>query len=75
VQAVHTQIIQMGQERGEIRTDFPAGEMASVFRQTIFGTLLMWSLYGDASLSERMRTAFDICGQGWHHEIRRWRAA
>jgi len=64
VQAVHTQIIQMGQERGEIRTDFPAGEMASVFRQTIFGTLLMWSLYGDASLSERMRTAFDILWSG-----------
>ena len=64
VQAVHTQIIQMGQERGEIRTDVPAGEMASVFRQTIFGTLLMWSLYGDASLSERMRTAFDILWSG-----------
>jgi AcrR family transcriptional regulator len=64
VQALHTQIIQMGQERGEIRKDFPAGEMASVFRQTIFGTLLMWSLYGDASLTDRMRTAFDVLWLG-----------
>jgi AcrR family transcriptional regulator len=64
VQALHTQIIRMGQERGEIRTDFPASEMASVFRQTIFGTLLMWSLYGDASLTERIRTALDVLWSG-----------
>jgi len=64
VHGLHTQIIQMGQERGEIRKDFAAGEMASVFRQTIFGTLLMWSLYGDASLTERMRTAFDVLWSG-----------
>jgi AcrR family transcriptional regulator len=64
VHALHTQIIQMGQERGEVRTDFAASEMAGVFRQTIFGTLLMWSLYGDASLTERMRTAFDVLWSG-----------
>ena len=64
VQALHTQIIQMGQERGEIRKDFPAAEMAGVFRQTIFGTLLMWSLHGDANLTERMRTAFDVLWSG-----------
>jgi AcrR family transcriptional regulator len=64
VQALHTQIIEMGQQRGEIRTDFTASAMASVFRQTIFGTLLMWSLYGDASLSDRMRTAFDVLWTG-----------
>jgi AcrR family transcriptional regulator len=64
VQALHTQIIRMGQERGEIRTDFSASEMASVFRQTIFGTLLMWSLYGDASLTERIRTALDVLWSG-----------
>jgi AcrR family transcriptional regulator len=64
VQALHTQIIQMGQERGEIRKDYPAGEMASVFRQTIFGTLLMWSLSGDASLSDRMKTAVDLLWSG-----------
>jgi len=64
VQALHTQIIRMGQERGEIRTDFPASEMASVFRQTIFGTLLMWSLYGDASLTERIQTAVDVLWSG-----------
>jgi len=46
VHALHTQMIQLGQERGEIRSDLPAAEIAHVFRQTIFGTLLIWSLYG-----------------------------
>ena len=64
VHALHTQIIQMGQERGEIRADIPAAEMAGVFRQTVFGTLLMWSLYGDASLTERMRTAMGVLWSG-----------
>src|SRR4029077_12293114 len=43
VHALHTQMIQLGQERGEIRSDLPATEIAHVFRQTIFGTLLVWS--------------------------------
>ncbi len=64
VHALHTQIIQMGQERGEIRIDIPAAEMANVFRQTVFGTLLMWSLYGDASLTDRMRTSLEVLWSG-----------
>src|ERR1700730_11729474 len=54
VQALHTQMIQLGQDRGEIRSALPAAEIAQVFRQTIFGTLLIWSLYGDASLHSRI---------------------
>jgi AcrR family transcriptional regulator len=64
VLALHTQIIEMGQERGEIRTDLPAAELALVFRQTIFGTLLIWSLYGDASLKARIDSAFEIIWNG-----------
>jgi AcrR family transcriptional regulator len=60
----HTQMFQMGQERGEVRSDLPASEIAQVFRQTIFGTLLMWSLYGDATLRERMDSAFKILWTG-----------
>ena len=64
VHALHTEMIQVGQERGEIRSDIPATEIAHVFRQTIFGTLLVWSLYGDASLHERMDTAFQVLWTG-----------
>jgi AcrR family transcriptional regulator len=64
VHALHTQMIQIGQERGEIRDDLPAAEIAHVFRQTIFGTLLIWSLYGDATLHSRIETAFHLLWTG-----------
>jgi AcrR family transcriptional regulator len=59
-----TQLVQIGQERGEFRRDVSALELAQVFRQTIFGTLLMWSLYGDASLSDRIERAMEIVWLG-----------
>jgi AcrR family transcriptional regulator len=64
VHALHSQMIQLGQERGEIRSDLPAAEIAHVFRQTIFGTLLIWSLYGDMTLQSRIDTAFNILWTG-----------
>jgi AcrR family transcriptional regulator len=64
VLAFHSEMIQLGQGRGEIRDDLPAAEIALVFRQTIFGTLLIWSLYGDASLQSRMDSAFEIIWSG-----------
>ncbi|HEY4817937.1 MAG TPA: TetR/AcrR family transcriptional regulator [Candidatus Acidoferrum sp.] len=64
VHALHTQMIQVGQDRGEIRSDLPAADIAYVFRQTIFGTLLIWSLYGDASLHSRIETAFNVLWSG-----------
>src|SRR5207244_4739801 len=60
VQGLHTQMIRLGQEQGEIRNDLPAEEIACVFRQTIFGTLLIWSLYGDATLHTRIESAFTL---------------
>ncbi len=64
VHALHTQMIQLGQDRGEIRNDLPATEIANVFRQTIFGTLLIWSLYGDATLHDRIEAAFNLLWTG-----------
>lgn len=64
VHALHTQMMQLGQDRGEIRSDVPASELAQVFRQTIFGTLLIWSLYGDASLHARIEAAFNVLWSG-----------
>lgn len=64
VQALHTEIVRLGQERGEIRKDLPAAEISHVFRQTIFGTLLIWSLHGDATLHERIDSAFNVLWSG-----------
>jgi AcrR family transcriptional regulator len=64
VHALHTQIVELGQQRGEIRNDLPASEIANVFRQTIFGTLLVWSLYGDSTLHARIEAAFSVLWSG-----------
>jgi AcrR family transcriptional regulator len=62
--ALHTQMVEVAQSRGELRTDIPAREIAQVFRQTIFGTLLMWSVTGDATLRERIRSALHMVWSG-----------
>lgn len=64
VHALHTEIVRLGQERGEIRQDLPAAEIAHVFRQTVFGTLLIWSLQGDQTLHTRIDSAFNVLWSG-----------
>jgi AcrR family transcriptional regulator len=59
-----TEFVEIGQQRGELRNDLPAGDIAHVFRQTVLGTLLVWSLYGDDSLATRISTALDVLWQG-----------
>ena len=57
-------LIRHGQERGEIRTDLPAAEIAQVFRQMVFGTLMFWSLVGDETLVTRIETAIQLLWGG-----------
>jgi AcrR family transcriptional regulator len=51
-------------QMGEIRKDLPAAEIAHVFRQTILGTLLIWSVMGDASLRDRIDSALQMIWTG-----------
>jgi AcrR family transcriptional regulator len=62
--AVHTEMIRIGQSRGEIRGDLPPEVIAHVFRQTIFGTLLIWTLHADGTLLTRMEEAFEVLWSG-----------
>jgi AcrR family transcriptional regulator len=62
--AIHTEMIRIGQSRGEIRNDLPPEVMAHVFRQTIFGTLLIWTLHADGTLLSRMEAAFEVLWTG-----------
>jgi AcrR family transcriptional regulator len=64
VLALHSEIIELGQQRGEIRDDVPALDIAQALRQTIFGTLLVWTLYGDGSLLPRIEAALNILWTG-----------
>jgi AcrR family transcriptional regulator len=65
VTAIHTELMRIGQERGEIRDDMPPEVLAHVFRQTIFGTLLFWTLHGDDTLLSRMEQAFELLWTGF----------
>lgn len=60
-----SQLVQIGQDRGEFRRDVSALEIARVFRQMTFGTVLLWSVYGDDSLTERIERAIDILWTGF----------
>ena len=57
-------LLRHGQQRGEVRRDLPAEEIAQILRQTIFGTLLFWSLIGDASLTDRIERALHLLWGG-----------
>ena len=59
-----SRLIRHGQERGEIRTDLPAEEIAQVWRQMVFGTLMFWSLVGDETLVARIETAIQLLWDG-----------
>jgi AcrR family transcriptional regulator len=63
-QALLTQFIELGQNRGDIRKDIQPTELAYVFRQMVFGTLLLWSLFGDATLPDRIDTALRVLWTG-----------
>ena len=58
------ELIRGGQQRGEVRADLPAAEIAQVWRQMIFGTLLFWSLIGDNSLLQRIELAIGVLWTG-----------
>src|SRR5215831_19426932 len=64
IMAMHTEMIRFGQLRGEIRDDLPPEVIAHVFRQTIFGTLLFWTLHGDSTLLSRIEDAFEVLWGG-----------
>lgn len=53
-------IVKVGQDRGEIRKDLNALEIATTLRQSLLGALLIWSLYGDGSLESRIETVITV---------------
>jgi AcrR family transcriptional regulator len=59
-----SELMRLGQDRAELRRDLPAGELAHVFRQMLLGTVLVWSVFGDASLPERIEAAMHVLWTG-----------
>lgn len=59
-----SEFVKIGQQRGELRSDLPPAEIAQVFRQMVFGTLLVWSIFSTDSLEHRIRISLDVLWQG-----------
>ena len=59
-----TGIMAFGQERGEIRADRDASELARIFQQTMFGTMVMWTLHPPSHLGDWLDSTFDVFWSG-----------
>lgn len=59
-----TELMSLGQERGEIRRDHSAADLGLAMQQAAFGTLLMWSLAPDEPLLHRMDNTFALLWNG-----------
>jgi AcrR family transcriptional regulator len=62
--ALLSQIVEVGQKRGEIRKDLNAAELAQTLRQSLLGAMLIWSLYGDGTLPSRIETVLAVLWNG-----------
>ena len=54
------QVVALGQERGEIRADRSAQDIARAFQEFGWGTLLIWSLRGTGVFTARLRANLDL---------------
>lgn len=59
-----TEVVTMGQQRGEIRTELVASELARGFQHLVLGTVLLWSIGSPASLPDRLRNTFETYWAG-----------
>lgn len=58
------EVLERGQERGEIRRDLTADDLVRVFQQNVLGTLVHWSLNPPAALQKRLDATFEIFWSG-----------
>lgn len=56
----YEELIAIGQQRGEIRTDQPAAELARAVQELNFGASLFWSIRQDVPYHEILEANFDL---------------
>jgi len=62
--AMIAEIMKLGQERGELRRDLDPIDMACAFQQSLFGTVLLWSLKAKSPLSRLLDNTISVLYQG-----------
>jgi AcrR family transcriptional regulator len=58
------EILQLGQERGELSNEFPPSELARAFHHALFGTVLMWVLDSSNSVEKRLGNTMKVLFSG-----------
>jgi AcrR family transcriptional regulator len=60
-----TPIFESAQQKGEIRSDIPAGTIAQLAVQTYFGTLMSWAIdQGEPEFADQIAITFEVFIQG-----------
>ena len=59
-----TRILELGQERGEVRTDRSPMAMALAFQEALFGTIALWAIHPEQKLQTRLRASSDAYWEG-----------
>lgn len=61
---VLAEVFRLGQERGEIRKDVPAADLALMFQQGMFGAIMLWSVGSDTDLPKIIERTFPALWAG-----------
>jgi AcrR family transcriptional regulator len=61
---VLAEVFRLGQQRGEIRTDIDAADMAVMFQQSMFGAIVLWSVGSDGDLPKIIERTFPVIWEG-----------
>lgn len=57
-------IMQRGQQLGELRSDFPPLELARIMQHAMFGTNMVWSIAARSDLDEWLDKTFNVFWRG-----------
>jgi AcrR family transcriptional regulator len=62
--ALLSEIMAIGQQRGELRTDLAAAELGRIFQQSLFGTFFLWTMHPPAPLELWIDQTFGVFWSG-----------
>jgi len=63
-QEILSEVMEIGQRRGEIRRDWPADELARLFQQAFYGVLYLQALHPNLNLQNCLDTTFALYWAG-----------
>ncbi len=61
---VLAKVFEIGQQRGEIRSDVPAADLALLFQQSMFGAIVLWSVGVENDLPKMIEKTFPAIWEG-----------